>query len=65
MRGCFLKIFLGLTCCFSSVHAAPITESFDFMGLGLVIPDGNPSGLAHTPNINTTIDTIQSVRVAL
>ena len=47
----------------NSVKAA--TESFNFPGLNLAIPDGNPAGLANNQSISSTITSIDSVVLTL
>lgn len=42
-----------------------ITETFDFTNLNLAIPDGTPSGLANNHSIDSSIVSIESVRLTL
>ncbi|MFT5497801.1 MAG: hypothetical protein ACI9TH_003208 [Kiritimatiellia bacterium] len=45
--------------------ALPIVETHDFLGLGLAVPDGNPSGLANAQSLSSAIVSITSVTVDL
>ena len=44
---------------------AQITETYNFNGLNLGIPDGNPSGLADSHTILSSIESITNVRVTM
>jgi subtilisin-like proprotein convertase family protein len=46
-----------------AVHAA--TSVYSFNGLGLVVPDGSPSGLANVQEVASDIATIEEVTVTL
>jgi subtilisin-like proprotein convertase family protein len=45
--------------------SAAISETYDFAGLNLAVPDGNPAGLANTQTIVSNIVSIESVEVSL
>ena len=49
----------------SVLASAQITETYNFNGLNLAIPDGNPSGVADARTIVSAIDTITEVRVTM
>ena len=48
----------------SVLASAQITETYNFNGLNLAIPDGNPSGVADARTIVSAIDTITEVRAS-
>jgi len=60
-----LFCLIGLSSCLAipSVHA--ITQNFNFGGLGLALPDGDPSGLANLQDITSSITSIQDISVSL
>jgi subtilisin-like proprotein convertase family protein len=50
-----------MLCAASSATAA----TFSFSGLGLIVPDGNPSGLANVQEVDSGITSIDSVTLTL
>jgi subtilisin-like proprotein convertase family protein len=46
-----------------AASGAVITENYNFTGLGLSVPDGNPAGTLDIRTLSSTIQVIQSVQV--
>lgn len=59
-----LAISVALACS-TAVFAVPIVETHNFNGLGLPVPDGNPSGLGDLQPVTSQITEIESVIVTL
>ena len=57
---CFLALSFGLLS-----PAQAITITYDFSGLGLALPDGDPTGVANLQNIVTPITSITDISVSL
>lgn len=51
--------------CSTTVFAVPIVETHSFNGLGLAVPDGNPSGLGNLQPVTSQITEIESLTVTL
>jgi len=56
---------LGLSSCLSVSPAHAITIDYDFSGLSVALPDGDPTGLADLRNISTSITSIDDISVSL
>jgi subtilisin-like proprotein convertase family protein len=65
MKKIFCILALSAAIAAPGVSAAPVLETHDFPGLGLAVPDGNPSGLANAQSISSVITNITTVTVDL
>lgn len=60
---CLLTVSAGLA--LPSAQAVTIFENHDFSGLGISIPDGNPTGVANIQGISSQIFSIEDITVTL
>lgn len=49
----------------AGTSSAAVIETHPFLGLGIAVPDGNPSGLANNQLVDGSIVSIDSVKVSL
>lgn len=56
---------LGLSAGLALTPAHAITENYDFLGLALGLPDGDPTGVANLQTISSSIVSIDDISVSL
>ncbi|MDB6080400.1 MAG: hypothetical protein JWO82_4147 [Akkermansiaceae bacterium] len=61
----FPALVAGLVLACAAADGAVITETYNFSGLGLAVPDGNPAGALNSQALTSSIRSIDSIQITL